>query len=67
MYREIASASSLDPTTTADPRFIKFTDSSFVLMDNPKSPKFSTRNPFSFPTAVTLTESSSKVSVGVME
>ena len=35
-------------TTTADPRFIKLTDNSLVLIDSPNSPKFSTRNPFCF-------------------
>ena len=67
LYKDIADFSSGDPTTTADPRFIKFTDNSFVLIDNPKSPKFSTTKPFSFPIAETLAESKSKVSVGVME
>ena len=47
--------------------FHKLTDKSFVLIDNPKSPKFSTRNPFSFAIVETLTASRSKVSVGVME
>ena len=63
----IASSSLSGPTTTAEPFFMKFTERSFVLIDNPKSPKFSTRNPFSFATAETLAESKSKVSVGVIE
>jgi hypothetical protein len=67
LYKEIADSSSEDPTTTADPRFIKLTDISFVRIDNPKSPKFSTVNPFCFPMALTLATSRVKVSVGVIE
>ena len=42
LYREIALFSSPAPTTTADPRFIKLTEMSFVRKEIPKSPKFST-------------------------
>ena len=38
LYREIASFSLSEPTTTAEPFFIKLTERSFVRIDNPKSP-----------------------------
>ena len=38
LKRVIASSSLSGPTTTAEPFFMKLTERSFVLIDNPKSP-----------------------------
>ena len=67
LYNDIASGSSFDPTTTAEPLFIKLTERSFVRIDKPRSPWLSTKNPFSFAILVILSTFSSTLYVGVIE